>query len=140
MTGMRSLPIYLNLRKFDPKNYDSEKGDILDERILDTIKQSYPGSKLSSNVNILFQNQLEESLKQIDCETKRALTIQFFPMLPFENIQQFAGKEFYAYPFPFSLRILMIPDKNKMEFIHDFLTCYLPYNEIERLVKTIQIT
>lgn len=46
------------IRKFNSKEYNSEKDDIIDERLLLTLKQNYPNSFLRFSIDIFFKGQL----------------------------------------------------------------------------------
>ncbi|MFT3823923.1 MAG: hypothetical protein QM731_08380 [Chitinophagaceae bacterium] len=126
------------LRTFDPKTYDSMKGDLLDERILSTIQQNYPQATLRYNNDILFKGELEDNLKWIEGGTRKDITIQFFPLIPYDIIAEFVGRDFFAYPFNFQLRLNLGSQNQKLEWIHDFFLCNLPHDKITELVKTIQ--
>lgn len=126
------------LRTFNPKMYDSKKGDLLDEKILLAIQQNYPHATLRLSNDILFKGELEDNLKGIEGSTRKDITIQFSPLIPYDNIAEFVDRELFAYPFNFQLRLNIGSSIQKLEWIHDFFLCNLPYNKITELVKTIQ--
>lgn len=124
------------LRNFDKENYES--GDILDEKILSTIKQTMPLSYLRLNEKILFKDQLEEIQSRINMPKKMNLTIQLFPLIPNENIFEFAGKEFNAYPYNFNINIIHHEKNDYMSLIHNYLICNIPHDIIDDISKTIK--
>ena len=67
-----------------------------------------------------------------------SITIQFNPLLPFDNIAQYVGKQFFAYPITFNLRMLFSEDVEKRHYINDYLLSYLPHDHLEEMIKTIK--
>lgn len=126
------------LRTFNPKTYDSKRGDLLDEKILSAIQENFPQAKVHYSNEILFKEELEDNLKRIEGGTRKDITFQFFPLIPYDNIAEFVGREFFAYPFIFQLRINLGTSNQKLERIHEFFLCNLPYDKITQLVKTIR--
>jgi hypothetical protein len=125
------------IRKFDPKVYKSKEGDLLDKQILSAIQDIYPSSLLRYNNDILFTNELEDNLKAIEGGTRKEIIIQFFPLLPYENLDRFIGRQLYAYPISFHLRLNFARQNDKVNLINDFFRCEIPFDKIENLVGTI---
>lgn len=126
------------LRIYKGGAYTRETNDIIDQKILDVIKQSLPDSFLRYSIDILFKGDLEENLKAIEGGSRKNITIQFNPLLPFDNIAQYVGKEFYAYPINFSARMLFSKEQDKGHYINEYVLCYLPHEQLADLIKTIQ--
>lgn len=127
------------IRTFNPEKYNSKKGDLLDEKILSSIKEIYPTSLLRYNIDILFKGELEDNLRYIERPTKKDIIIQFFPHIDYDQIRELEGREFSFYPLTFSLRIDISMDKENIQLINDFYRCDIPHAEINELVKTIRV-
>lgn len=117
--------------------YNHQTNDLLDQKILDVVKQSLPDSFLRYSIDILFKGELEDNLNGIRGGSEKGITIQFNPLLPFESDSQFVRKQFYAYRINFNIRLLFT-EKEKQQYINDYLMCYLPHNELENYIKTIK--
>jgi len=126
------------LRTFNPKKYNSIKGDVIDEKLFSVIQQAFPKSFLRYNVNILFKNQLKEFIENIEGGSRKNITVQFFPLIPYQNVHTLVGKEFTAYALNFGLRLLFNKSEMKKHHINDFFLCDIPYNIIDEKIKTIQ--
>jgi len=126
------------IRKFDSINYDSKIGDETDEKILTILRNSFPNSNLWINEEILFKGQLDNLLKSIEGGSRKLITIQFAPLISFNEAPGLAGQTFHAYPFGFDLRLQMGEDKEKMDLINDYFICNVPYKKIDEIIKTIK--
>ncbi|MBN2520416.1 MAG: hypothetical protein JXB17_07930 [Bacteroidales bacterium] len=72
--------------------------------------------------------------------SRKDLTIQFFPLIPFLDVPGYSEskKEFHAYPLVFDIRLLFKEGNEKIHHINDFFICNLPYNIIDEKIKTIK--
>jgi len=125
------------LRNYVPNSYTRETTDLIDEKILDVIKQSLPESFLRYSIDILFKGDLEENLRSIEGGSRKNITIQFNPLLPYSNLDQFVGKQFSAYPINFNARMLFSTDLDNRHYINDYLLCHIPYETLDEAIKTI---
>lgn len=126
------------LRVFYPKVYDSQNGDFLDEKILETVKQTLPKSYLRFSEKILFKGQLDDRLRTLEGGSRKIVTIQFFPLIPYEQAPTMLGRQFTAYPVNFDMRLLFNEGNEKKHNILDFFICNLPYDKIDNIVQTIK--
>ncbi|MBS3915832.1 MAG: hypothetical protein KG003_15155 [Bacteroidetes bacterium] len=126
------------LRVFNPKVYDSHKGDFLDEKIFEIVKQTLPNSFLRFSEEILFQGQLDDRLRTLEGGSRKSVTIQFFPLIPHELVPTMINRQFLAYPMGFDMRLLFKEGSEKKHNIIDFFLCNLPFDKIDDLVKTIK--
>lgn len=126
------------LRTFNHKVYDSQKGDYLDEKILETVKQTLPKSFLRFSEEILFKGQLDDRLRTLEGGSRKNVTIQFFPLIPYEQAPTILGRQFAAYPIGFDMRLLFKEGSEKKHNILDFFLCNLPFDKIDDIVKTIK--
>lgn len=107
------------LRNFTGDNgYNRSSSDLLDEKILDVIRQTLPDSFLKYSIDILWEGQLEENLQGIQGGSEKGLTIQFNPLLPFDLAPQFVGKDFFAYP----IRLIFGCFLRNMKNVNIFMT------------------
>lgn len=123
------------------EGYDYRKSDILDDAIMERIKITYPNSILIASQLLLFTNQLERMLKSIEGGTMIPFHFIFTPQfdLDFQQILRvISAKTYYAYPFEFNLRLNLHPHSEKIQYIHHPGQCLLPYQEIEKLVETLE--
>lgn len=125
-------------RIFNPKVYDNKAGDILDEKILSVIQHYFPKSFLRYNIEILFKEQLEDNLKTLEGGSRKKVTIQFSPDIPYELLSKFSNRSFYAYPGEFEIRLLFNERSEKMEYINEFYLCSLPFDILDEIVKTVK--
>lgn len=126
------------LRNYNPNVYDSQKGDFLDEKILETVKETLPKSFLRYNEEILFKGQLENRLRTLEGGSRKNITIQFFPLIPFEQAPTMQGRLFTAYPINFDIRLLFREGSEKKHNILDFFLCNLSFDKIDEIIKTIK--
>lgn len=125
------------LRKFDPEKYDPIQGDALDAQIMKCLQASFSDCSLYLTSNILFENQLDGFLKQLEMASRKQITMQVSPLIPYHEAPSLVGKTFHAYPIGFSLRV-SINDSEKIESINDYFICHIPYAEVDDVIKTIQ--
>ncbi len=125
------------LRTFNPKQYDHKKGDILDEKILEALQHYFPNSFLRYNLEIVFKGQLEDNLNNIEGGSRKEITLQFSPDIPYELVPQLVGKTLYAYPWKFEIRLLFSENNDRKNLINGFYICSLPYDKLDDIVKTI---
>lgn len=126
------------LRDFSPEKYDSHNGDYVDEKIITILRNSFPDSNWWIREEILFKEQLEITLKNIEGNNRKEIIIQFAPLIPYHEASKLVGKTFRAYPYSFHLRLFLSENSNKNEFINDYFICNLPYLNLDELVKTIK--
>lgn len=125
------------LRTFNTKIYDSKKGDFLDEKILETDKQNLPKSFLRFSEEILFKGQLEDRLRTLEGGSRKNVTIQFFPLIPHEQVSTMLGRQFSVYPVRFDMRLLFKEGSEKKHNLLDFFLCNLSFDKIDDIVQTI---
>ncbi len=126
------------LRTFNPKIYDHKNGDLLDQKILETMQHYFPNSRLRYNIEILFKGQLEDNLRTLEGGSRKKITLQFSPDIPYEMLGKLAGQSFYAYPWEFEIRLLFNDSKERSELINGFYLCSLPFDNLDEIVKTIK--
>lgn len=125
-------------REFNPKVYDNIAGDILDERILSTICHYYPNSSLKYNIEIFFKGQLEDNLRMLEGGTRKKITIQLTPDIPYELMSSLVNQTFHAYPLEFEMKLLFGAKSEKLEHINEFYLCSIPYEILDEKAKTIK--
>lgn len=125
-------------RIFNPKKYDDKKGDILDEKILSSVQHYFPNSYLRYNIEILFKGQLDDNLQILEGGSRKKITIQFTPDVPYDRLPALASRTYYAYPREFEMRLLFGEKSEKMEFLNGFYLCSLPFDIIDDIVKTVK--
>ena len=126
------------LRTFNPKNYDFEKGDELDEKIISIFKSNFSKVDLWINEQIVFEDQLETMLRTIEGGSKKNMTFQFSPLLPYHEASKFVGKTFNAYPIQFKMRLLTGQENKRINQINDYFICQLNYKKLDEFVETIK--
>lgn len=125
------------LRTFNPQKYNHDKGDILDEKILEAMQHYFPKSFLRYNIQVLFKGQLDDNLKTLEGGSRKEITLQFSPDIPYDLLPKFANITFYAYPWEFQIRLLFGESNERKELINGFYLCSLPYDQLDDIVKTI---
>jgi hypothetical protein len=126
------------LRDFEPLKYDSQNGDEVDEKMITVLRNCFPNSILWIREEILFNDQLQNTLNTLEGSTRKVITIQFAPLIPFEEVPGLVGRTFYAYPFSFDVRLFLSENSTKKELINDYFICNLPYKNLDEIIMTIK--
>ena len=77
-------------------------------------------------------------MKIIEGGSRKLITIQFAPLIPYNEAPNLVGREFYAYPIEFNLRLLFIENNEKMDLINDYFICNISYQNLDKLIETIK--
>ncbi len=116
------------------KDYDYEKGDILDKQILESVKSIFPDSHLSLNVLTLFDKQYEDYLNITKGGATKTIVTYFYPIIKYDEIPN----DLKAYYFGFNLTLAMTSDDKRIQLIPESLIVNVPFNELQTLIKTIK--
>lgn len=127
------------LRTFNPKLYNTEKGDLLDENILSAIKETMPKSFLLFSEDIFFKGQLEERLKTLKSVYTFNMTIEFFPLISYEELLALGDRQFTTYTINLDMK-LIFREGMKRSFLNQFCFCKIPYDQLDEIIKTIKTT
>jgi hypothetical protein len=131
------LGYFAYLRDITP-GYNTDAGDILDEQILKSFQSIYPDSHFRFSNNILFEGELDDNLKRVAGRIQKIITIQFCPILPFaSHPDEYLGKEFFAYPKQFQIRVADDSAIQSRQHLQDFYLCHIPHDLIKSLVESI---
>lgn len=87
---------------------------------------------------ILFKGHLDDILRTLEGGSRKNVTIQFFPLIPYEQAPELLGRPFTAYPIGFDMRLLFKEGSEKKHNILDFFLCNLPFDKIDAIVQTIK--
>lgn len=116
------------------KDYDYEKGDILDKQILESVKSIFPDSHLSLNTLILFDEQYDKCLNLTKGAVKKTIVTYFYPIIKYDEI----SNDFKAYYLGLDLNLLMTSNDKRLQLIPENFIVNIPFNELETLIKTIK--
>lgn len=134
---------YIYYKRLLSKKYQSSTPDYIDDLIINSIKELYPGSTLVVNKDILFKGELEDILKGYTGGTSIDFTIRFTPQIPYEKVFSLVGRKFHEYIPKFKLNLFLNEGNEKIHHISDFGIAYIPFEQIDDFnnrIKTIDFT
>lgn len=126
------------LRDFNPPEYNYVEGDILDKSILNTLQSIYPQTKLYLNYQVFFKGHMEYYLKFFRQGILKKIKIQFEPIIPYDQLHSFLGKNLRTHLLSFNLYIVMGYKKDEEKLINDYFLCRIPHDMLDNIIKTIK--
>jgi hypothetical protein len=123
------------IRSYDPNNFE---GDLLDEKILESLQQTLPQTKIVNTYKILFKGQLEEIKNTLKGACTKEICIELFPFIPFEIASQFEGKTFTGYSLNLSIMLHWARNSDAQNNIQDVYICTIDHDKIDNFIKTIR--
>lgn len=124
------------LRTITPE-YDEKTPDFIDQLILNAILEVFPTSRLEFNRNILFKDQLKDTLVRFNGNEDLNFKITFVPYIPNNKIDQIRRMEIYVYTFEMNFFRTSLNDPDKIKFINTHVQAEIPFGKISDFNKAI---
>lgn len=133
---------HLNYLRLISNDYDYQKGDIFDERIVRIAKSCFIEADLFYNRLLILDDTLKECLSWTKGTLTQNVEIIISPEIPSSEISDLVGKNFKEYKLNLKLNS-QTSGKNTGPYIDPrplnyFLNIHIPYLQIDDLVKTIE--
>lgn len=126
--NFRYLRLYYN-------DYDYKNGDILDQKIFDSIKSFYPQSYWYINMLTLFDKQYDDCLTFTKGGTVKPITTYFYPLI---TLAEEIPVELKAYFLNLNLILHLSEGDSRIEYITDSIMVNIPNTDLQKLIKTIK--
>ncbi|PBI88401.1 hypothetical protein BSF41_25290 [Flavobacterium sp. ACN2] len=117
------------LRTITPE-YNEKAPDFVDQLILNAILEVFPNSRTEFNRNILFKNQLKDTLYRFTGNEDLDFKITFVPYIPYDQMELISKKEVYTYTFDLFFFRTSLNDKDKIKYINTHVQAEIPFDKI----------
>jgi hypothetical protein len=118
--------------------YNLVEGDVLDERILRTIKERFDNSFMVYSQLLFTDQQLINCLTWTKGGEEKCIMFIFFPETDYKTYVDLSSKG-QLKQYSLSLRATLEFDKNdpKLNFVPNEVIVHVPLSDLENLIKTI---
>jgi len=133
---------HINYLRLLTKDYDYQKGDIFDERILRAAKSAFIDADLVYNKLLLLEGQLADCKLWTKGNLEQRVQTIISPEISYLELPNMVGKNFKEYHFNLKLHMQTIKTMSKSSMVDikhvDLLNVQIPYLQIDNIVKTIE--
>jgi len=120
------------------KDYQSHNVDFIDDMIFESIKKDYPDSRIVVNKNIMWENQMNETINSYSGANDVEFKITFMPSIPYDKMDKISNIDTRIHTKEFNINRISLTEKETLKYMTNHIQADIPFEKITEFNTKIQ--